>query len=79
MKVEFQVKMKFVGEATNHGKEEKLSLQNVHANEIMESDGWSCLVRDHPPLLAEVFRALATQQTPPIIMSHPPRKRLKHL
>lgn len=61
----------------SNGKYEKF--QNVHANEIMESDGWSCLVRDHPPLLAEVFRALATQQTPPIIMSHPPRKRLKHL
>lgn len=56
-----------------------MKFQNVHANEIMESDGWSCLVRDHPPLLAEVFRALATQQTPPIIVSHPPRKRLKHL
>ncbi|VDM20364.1 unnamed protein product [Wuchereria bancrofti] len=60
-------------------KHQAIDYINVHANEIMESDGWSCLVRDHPPLLAEVFRALATQQTPPIIMSHPPRKRLKHL
>ncbi|VBB34900.1 unnamed protein product [Acanthocheilonema viteae] len=60
-------------------KHQAIDYINVHANEIMESDGWGCLVRDHPPLLAEVFRALATQQTPPIIMSHPPRKRLKHL
>uniref|UniRef100_A0A915ARD4 Speckle-type POZ protein n=3 Tax=Ascarididae TaxID=6250 RepID=A0A915ARD4_PARUN len=60
-------------------KQQAIDYINVHANEIMESDGWSCLVKDHPPLLAEVFRALATQQTPPIIMSQPPRKRLKHL
>jgi len=51
---------------------------NLHANEVMETDGWKSLVKDHPPLLAEVFRALATQQTPPLIMSAPPRKRLKH-
>lgn len=43
----------------------------------MESDGWEILVKEHPPLLAEVFRALATQQTPPVVLSQPPRKRMK--
>lgn len=48
---------------------------NLHANDVMETDGWKTLVREHPSLLAQVFKALATQQTPPIIMNQPPRKR----
>lgn len=50
---------------------------NIHANEVMDTQGWKSLVKEHPPLLAEVFRALATQQTPPLMMCAPPRKRLK--
>ncbi len=50
---------------------------NIHANEVMDTQSWNTrLVKEHPPLLAEVFRALATQQTPPL-MCAPPRKRLK--
>ncbi|CAI4231479.1 unnamed protein product [Auanema sp. JU1783] len=51
---------------------------NVNATDVMNSDGWKDLVKEHPPLLAEVFRALATQQTPPIILTQPPKKRIKH-
>ncbi|VDD86892.1 unnamed protein product [Enterobius vermicularis] len=58
-------------------KQQAIDYINVHANEIMESDGWEILVKEHPPLLAEVFRALATQQTPPVVLSQPPRKRMK--
>lgn len=51
---------------------------NMHATEVMASDGWDQLVKQHPHLLAEVFKALATQQTPPLVVCAPPKKRLKH-
>ncbi|CAI58651.1 Speckle-type POZ protein homolog [Caenorhabditis elegans] len=51
---------------------------NVNANEVMDTEGWEDLVRDHPKLLEEVFRALATQQTPPVVLVQPPKKRPKH-
>ncbi|CAI2347560.1 unnamed protein product [Caenorhabditis sp. 36 PRJEB53466] len=50
---------------------------NVNATDVMASEGWEDLVREHPKLLEEVFRALATQQTPPIVLQ-PPKKRAKH-
>uniref|UniRef100_A0A1I8AJ66 Speckle-type POZ protein n=1 Tax=Steinernema glaseri TaxID=37863 RepID=A0A1I8AJ66_9BILA len=60
-------------------KQQAIDYINLHANEVMDSEGWKCLVEQNSQLLAEVFRALATQQTPPIIMSsQPPRKRLKN-
>ncbi|GMT18075.1 hypothetical protein PFISCL1PPCAC_9372 [Pristionchus fissidentatus] len=51
---------------------------NMHATEVMASDNWNELVKNHPHLLAEVFKALATQQTPPLVVCAPPKKRLKH-
>ncbi|CAB3403019.1 unnamed protein product [Caenorhabditis bovis] len=51
---------------------------NVNATEVMSSDGWHDLVKSHPNLLEEVFRALATQQTPPVVLVQPPKKRQKH-
>jgi speckle-type POZ protein len=48
---------------------------NNHANDVMDSEGWKALVDSHPPLLACIYRVLATQQTPPIVMGQPPRKR----
>ncbi|PIC38716.1 hypothetical protein B9Z55_010629 [Caenorhabditis nigoni] len=51
---------------------------NVNAAEVMSSEGWHGLVRDHPKLLEEVFRALAMQQTPPVVLVQPPKKRPKH-
>uniref|UniRef100_A0A8R1HQ34 Speckle-type POZ protein n=1 Tax=Caenorhabditis japonica TaxID=281687 RepID=A0A8R1HQ34_CAEJA len=44
--------------------------------EVMSSEGWDLLVREHPKLLEEVFRALAMQQTPPVVLQ-PPKKRPK--
>ncbi|KAG8184549.1 hypothetical protein JTE90_012638 [Oedothorax gibbosus] len=46
---------------------------NSHAQEIMETAGWKTMVTMRPTLIAEVFRALATQQSPQVI----PRKRCK--
>jgi len=43
----------------------------------METCGWRSLVSEHAHLLAEAFKALATQHTPPTIMFGPPRKRAK--
>ena len=40
----------------------------------METVGWKNMVTTHPHLINEAFRALATQQIPPI---GPPRKRVK--
>jgi len=61
--------------SAEHLKMQAVEFINLHANEVMESDGWKILVKDHPPLLEQVFKALATQQTPPIILNQPPRKR----
>uniref|UniRef100_A0A914H0P4 Speckle-type POZ protein n=2 Tax=Globodera TaxID=31242 RepID=A0A914H0P4_GLORO len=61
--------------SAEHLKTQAIEYINLHANEVMESDGWKILVKEHPPLLEQVFKALATQQTPPIILNQPPRKR----
>lgn len=45
-----------------------------HATDVMETQGWKSMIQSHPHLIAEAFRALATQQIPPI---GPPRKRIK--
>ncbi|XP_074601020.1 BTB/POZ and MATH domain-containing protein rdx [Brevipalpus obovatus] len=47
---------------------------NTHATDVMETQGWKAMITGRPQLIAEAFRALATQQIPPI---GPPRKRLK--
>jgi len=49
---------------------------NVHAQDVMETEAWRELVQRHPHLLAEAFKALATQHTPPPL-GMPPRKRPK--
>ena len=41
----------------------------------METSGWKQMITRQPHLIAEAFRALVTQQVPPI---GPPRKRLKN-
>ncbi|XP_003740867.1 speckle-type POZ protein B [Galendromus occidentalis] len=48
---------------------------NMHATDVVETDGWRQMIQRTPHLVAEAFRALATQQIPPI---GPARKRLKH-
>lgn len=58
-------------------KVQSIEYLNLHANEVMESDGWKQLVESYPALLAQVYKVLATQQTPPIVMSQPPRKRTR--
>jgi speckle-type POZ protein len=40
----------------------------------METHGWKSMIKSHPHLIAEAFRALATQQAPPI---GPPRKKIR--
>lgn len=45
-----------------------------HATDVMDTLGWKSMISSHPHLIAEAFRALATQQIPPI---GPPRKRVK--
>jgi len=45
-----------------------------HATDVMETQGWKTMITRQPHLIAEAFRALATQQIPPI---GPPRKRIK--
>ncbi|XP_022245728.1 protein roadkill-like isoform X2 [Limulus polyphemus] len=47
---------------------------NIHATDVMETAGFKSMVHRQPHLIAEAFRALATQQVPPI---GPPRKRIK--
>ncbi|GAU98840.1 hypothetical protein RvY_09930 [Ramazzottius varieornatus] len=51
---------------------------NSHVNEVMETPEWKAMVKTHPHLIAEAFRALAQQQN---LMGNPalgpPRKRLK--
>ncbi len=45
-----------------------------HVTDVMETSGWKQMVSSNPHLIAEAFRALATQQIPPM---GPPRKKLK--
>jgi hypothetical protein len=45
-----------------------------HATDVMETQGWKTMVNSHPHLVADAFRALASQQSPPL---GPPRKRMK--
>ncbi|PAV67061.1 hypothetical protein WR25_18398 isoform B [Diploscapter pachys] len=45
---------------------------------VMNTDGWKQLIKEHPLLLADTFRALVTQQTPPVVLTQPPKKRIKH-
>lgn len=47
---------------------------NSHATDVMETTGWRSMIQAHPHLIAEAFRALASQQSPPL---GPPRKRIK--
>ena len=49
-------------------------INNRHATDVMETPGWKQMVSSNPHLVAEAFKALATQQIPPI---GPPRKKLK--
>ena len=45
-----------------------------HVQDVMETPGWKQMVASNPHLIAEAFKALATQQIPPM---GPPRKKLK--
>jgi len=45
-----------------------------HVTDVMETPGWKQMVSSHPHLIAEAFKALASQQIPPM---GPPRKKLK--
>jgi len=45
-----------------------------HVTDVMETSGWKEMVKSHPHLIAEAFKALASQQIPPM---GPPRKKLK--
>lgn len=47
---------------------------NSHATDVMETTGWREMVASHPHLVAEAFRALASQQSPP---PERPKKRAK--
>ncbi|ESO94307.1 hypothetical protein LOTGIDRAFT_232540 [Lottia gigantea] len=47
---------------------------NSHATDVMDTMGWKSMVSTHPHLIADAFRALASQQSPPL---GPPRKRVK--
>lgn len=47
---------------------------NSHATEVMDTHGWKEMVLNHSHLVAEAFRALASQQSPP---PERPRKRPK--
>jgi len=47
---------------------------NSHATDVMETCGWKEMVHNHPHLVAEAFRALASQQSPP---PERPKKRAK--
>nr|CAB3266537.1 speckle-type POZ protein B [Phallusia mammillata] len=55
-------------------KEMAIDFINNHALDVMETGGFNLMVRSHPHLVADAFRALAAIQSPP---SGPPRKRLK--
>ena len=45
-----------------------------HVTDVMETSGWKQMVGSHPHLIAEAFKALASQQIPPM---GPPRKKIK--
>lgn len=45
-----------------------------HVTDVMETAGWKQMVSSNPHLIAEAFKALATQQIPPM---GPPRKKIK--
>ncbi|ESO05924.1 hypothetical protein HELRODRAFT_93853 [Helobdella robusta] len=47
---------------------------NSHATDVMDTNGWKEMVVNHPHLVAEAFRALASQQSPP---PERPKKRVK--
>ncbi|XP_016983896.2 LOW QUALITY PROTEIN: protein roadkill [Drosophila rhopaloa] len=55
-------------------KAQTIDFINTHATDVMETSGWQNMITTHSHLIAEAFRALATQQIPPI---GPPRKRVK--
>ncbi|KAK2718166.1 hypothetical protein QYM36_005470 [Artemia franciscana] len=55
-------------------KAQSIDFINTHATYVMETSDWKSMIQTHPHLIAEAFRALATQLIPPI---GPPRKRLK--
>ncbi|XP_008546874.1 speckle-type POZ protein isoform X2 [Microplitis demolitor] len=55
-------------------KHQAIDFINTHATDVMDTQGFKTMVNTHPHLIAEAFRALATQQIPPI---GPPRKRVK--
>ncbi|XP_065355154.1 protein roadkill isoform X1 [Calliphora vicina] len=55
-------------------KAQTIDFINTHATDVMETQGWQNMITTHSHLIAEAFRALATQQIPPI---GPPRKRVK--
>ncbi|XP_036327205.1 speckle-type POZ protein isoform X2 [Rhagoletis pomonella] len=55
-------------------KAQTIDFINTHATDVMETSGWQSMIATHSHLIAEAFRALATQQIPPI---GPPRKRVK--
>lgn len=50
------------------------AFHSSHATDVMETQGWKTLIMSHPHLIADAFRALASQQSPPL---GPPRKRVK--
>ncbi|XP_002735147.1 speckle-type POZ protein-like [Saccoglossus kowalevskii] len=47
---------------------------NSHAMDVMDTSGWKSMVRSHPHLVADAFRALASAQSP---LLGPPRKKSK--
>ncbi|KAG1682116.1 Protein roadkill [Nymphon striatum] len=55
-------------------KAQAIDFINTHATDVMETSGWKTMINKVPHLIAEAFRALATQQIPPL---GPPRKRIK--
>ncbi|RWS31658.1 Kruppel-like zinc finger protein [Leptotrombidium deliense] len=60
--------------SANQLKAHAIDYINTHATDVMETQGWKTMITRQPHLIAEAFRALATQQIPPI---GPPRKRIK--
>ncbi|KAJ6225004.1 hypothetical protein RDWZM_003549 [Blomia tropicalis] len=60
--------------SANQLKAHAIEFINTHATDIMDTTGWKTMINRQPHLIAEAFRALATQQMPPI---GPPRKRIK--
>lgn len=61
--------------SANQLKAHAIEYINTHATDVMETIGWKEMIRSQPHLIAEAFRALATQQMPP--NCGPPRKRIK--